>query len=105
MDRISQVLSRLDILVRQPVVPPYLRQESVQRLQVVFGRSGQVGEGGVQLPQSGESLVARLRDVLQTLAQVVTVVLCQATEPPGSGELDTFLFQRENIFTCGRNRF
>ena len=63
------------------------------------------GEGGVQLPQSGESLIARLRDVLQTLAQVVTVVLCQATEPPGSGKLGTFLFQRENIFTCGRNRF
>ena len=67
------------------------------------GWSGQVGEGGVQLPHPGQSLVARLRDVLQTLAQVITVILTQPAEPSGSRELGTLLFQEENIFPCDRN--
>lgn len=100
VDRVSQVLSGLDILSGEAVVPLDVFQEFVEGLEVMSGGSGQVGQGGVQLPQSGESLVAGLGDVVQALAQVVAVVLAQATEPTSPGELGTLLLQGENIFSC-----
>ena len=60
VDRISQVLSGLDILSREAVVSLNVGQEFVEGLEVMFGGSGQVGQGGVQLPQSGQSLVTGL---------------------------------------------
>ena len=104
MDRVSQVLSSPDVVRRQAVVGLNVSQQFVERLKVMFGGSGQVGQSHVQFPHSGQSLVAGLGDVVQALAEVVTVVLAQATEPPGSGELGAFLLQGKQIFACGRNR-
>ena len=103
MDRISQVLPCPDVIRRQAVVGLDVSQQLVERLQVMFGWSGQVGQSHVQLPQSGQPLVAGLGDVVQALAEVVTVVLAQATEPPGSRELGAFLLEGKQIFACGRN--
>ena len=105
MDRLSQFLPSLHILGRQPVVPLYLSQEPVEGLQVVPGGPGQVVERGVQLLLSGQSLVTLLVDVLQTLVEVITVVLAQSTEPLSPRELGTPLLQEINILPCGANTF
>ena len=105
MDRIRQFLPSLHIRGRQTVVLLYLSQEPVKGLQVVPGGPGQVVEGGVKLPLSGQSLVTLLIDVFKTLGEVVTVVFTQPTEPLGPRELGTSLLQEINILPCGRNSF